>query len=202
MITPRWLYVLARSHAEAIRRSADHRRNARAARSLDHRAGRHRRHRDPHRQRAARLRDRQPGARGRGDRGLRRHSRDAVSRGGARSRRRARRRQRRRRSRLGPGARRLRGRTLPRGVRRRPGRAGTAAAGALGSDAGRQVHVGVGADGSRLSEALLVLLGVEDRRPASAAARERRGRSRKSSRCGASASASSRWPTTTSIPSR
>ena len=38
------------------------------------------------------------------------------------------------------------------------------------------LHVGVGADGARLPEALLVLLGLADRRPAAAAARRRRGR--------------------------
>ena len=66
----------------------------------------------------------------------------------------------------------------------------------------RQVHVGIGADGARLPEALLVLLGVADRRPGAAAARSRRSSSTRSSSCGASASASSRSPTTISIRSR
>ncbi len=46
-------------------------------------------------------------------------------------------------------------------------------AGALGPAAGRALHVGVGADRARLPEALLVLLGVADRRPAAAPARRR-----------------------------
>ena len=60
------------------------------------------------------------------------------------------------------------------GVRRRTRGARVAVAGAVGSDASQSLHVGVGADGARLPEALLVLLGLEDRRPASAPARERR----------------------------
>ena len=35
----------------------------------------------------------------------------------------------------------------------------------MGSAAARQVHVGVGADGARLPETLLVLFGLADRRP-------------------------------------
>ena len=60
-------------------------------------------------------------------------------------------------------------------VRRRQGRRRRLQAGALVADSARQVHVGVGADRPRLPEALLVLLGVEDRRPAAAAASRRRG---------------------------
>ncbi len=74
--------------------------------------------------------------------------------------------------------------------------------GAVGSAAARSLHVGVGADRSRLPEALLVLFRLEDRRAGAASARRRcRGR-RKSSSCGAAASASSRSPTTTSTRSR
>ena len=54
-----------------------------------------------------------------------------------------------------------------------------------------QVHVGIGADRARLPEALLVLLGVADRWPAAAAARAPTPSSRRSSSCGAWASASS-----------
>ena len=59
-------------------------------------------------------------------------------------------------------------------VRRRQGRRRRFQAGTLVADPDGQIHVGVGADGSRLPEALLVLLGVEDRRPAPAAAHRRR----------------------------
>ena len=48
-------------------------------------------------------------------------------------------------------------------------------AGALGSAAARQLHVGVGADRARLPEALFVLLGVADRRTGATAARRRSG---------------------------
>ncbi len=65
-----------------------------------------------------------------------------------------------------------------------------------------QLHVGVGADRARLPEALLVLLGLAHRRPATAPARRRR-RHRGDRRAAARwASGSSRWPTTTSIRSR
>ena len=46
--------------------------------------------------------------------------------------------------------------------------------GTMGSAAGRSVHVGVGADRARLPEALLVLLGLENRRTGTAAAQRRR----------------------------
>ena len=49
--------------------------------------------------------------------------------------------------------------------------AGDVPAGALGPAAAGPLHVGVGADGPRLSQALLVLLGVADRRAAAAPAR-------------------------------
>ena len=52
-------------------------------------------------------------------------------------------------------------------------------AGAMGPAARGQLHVGVGADGARLPEALLVLLGVAHRRPAAAQAQRRRGRRRR-----------------------
>ena len=105
------------------------------------------------------------------------HPRHAVSRRMPRARRGPCRRPRRRRPRLGVGARRLRGRRTAPPVRRRPGRRRLVPAGALGSAADRQVHVGLGADRARLSEALLVLLGVAHRRPEAAPAR-RRGRRR------------------------
>ena len=87
----------------------------------------------------------------------------------------------------------LRGRTC-RCRSLRPGPVGPAAAG--------PVHVGLRADGSRMSEALLVLLGLADRRPEAAAAR-RRQRGRRDRRAPPSrASGSWRWRTTTSIRSR
>jgi hypothetical protein len=58
-------------------------------------------------------------------------------------------------------------------VRGRSGRARGPIAGAMGSDAAESIDVGLSADSARLSQALFVLLGVEDRRPASAAAGER-----------------------------
>ena len=134
---------------------------------------------------------------------LRRHPRHALSRGSARARRRARRRQGRRRRRLGPGDRRLRRAARRSGSTKAAGsRPSDVHAGALGPAARRALHVGVGADGARLPEALLVLLGVADRRPAAAPARRSTPSSRRSSSCGAAGSGSSRSPTTTSIPSR
>ena len=49
---------------------------------------------------------------------------------------------------------------------------------ALGSDARRALHAGLGPDGARLPEALLVLLGVAHRRPEAAPARRGRGHRR------------------------
>ena len=72
----------------------------------------------------------------------------------------------------------------------------------VGPAAERPLHVRIGSDGARLSEALLVLLGVADRRPATAQRRAPTRSSKRSSSCGASGSASPRWPTTTSIRSR
>ncbi len=60
-------------------------------------------------------------------------------------------------------------------LRRRQDRRRLDAAGALGSAAARQVHDRVGADRARLSQALLVLLGVAHRRPEAARARVRCG---------------------------
>ena len=74
--------------------------------------------------------------------------------------------------------------------------------GALGPAADGQLHVGVGADGARLPEALLVLFGLAHGRPGAAAARSRSRSSAKSSSCGVSDSASSRSRTTISIRSR
>ena len=56
-------------------------------------------------------------------------------------------------------------------VRRRARRRRRLSARPLGPAARRTLHVGLGADRSRLPEALLLLLGVADRRPAPAAAR-------------------------------
>ena len=56
-------------------------------------------------------------------------------------------------------------------LRRRPRRRRAVRVGALGSAAEGPLHVGLGADGARLPEALLVLLGLAHRRPGAAAAR-------------------------------
>ena len=133
-------------------------------------------------------------------RGLRRDPRDALSRGGARARRRACRRQGRRRRASGRTA-----LTTARAARLQPvyegGRveADAVQSGALGSACRRPIHVGVGADRARLSEALLVLLGVADRRPAAASARRPTRRRRNRRAAPARVSGSSRSPTTTSI---
>ena len=68
-------------------------------------------------------------------------------------------------------------------VQRRPDRGRGVLARALGPAAGRPLHVGLGPDGARLSEALLVLLGLAHRRPeaAPAAGGRRRSRSRRPS---------------------
>ena len=77
----------------------------------------------------------------------------------------------RRRHRLGPGDQRLPERRVRQSVRRREDRRRSFPESALGFAAARSLHVGVGADRTRLSEALLVLLCVEDRRAGTAAAR-------------------------------
>ena len=87
-------------------------------------------------------------------------------------------------------------------LRRRTGRRRRVPSGALGPAARGPLHVGIGADGARLSEALLVLLGVAHRRAGAAAARRRTASSARSSSCGAADSGSSRSPTTISIRSR
>src|SRR6266705_6807382 len=76
---------------------------------------------------------------------------------------------------LGARARGLRAQSAARGVRGRQGRRRRLQAGALVAGSSGQVHVGVGPDRSRLPEALFVLFGVEDRRPASATAHGGRG---------------------------
>ena len=165
-------------------------------------AGRRRRHRHPHRQRAARLRSRarSPASAGRLGR-VRRHPRHAVSRGGARARRRARGRQGRRRRGVGDG----RSTTAPQrhaaaGVRGRAGSTPTQFVPARWELLPPDRYMwALGADGPRLPEALLVLLGVAHRRPEAAAAHVRTRSSRRSSSCAGGASASSRSPTTTSI---
>ena len=75
--------------------------------------------------------------------------------------------------------------------RRRPDRGRGVLVRALGPAAGRSLHVGLGPDGARLSEALLVLLGLAHRRPEAAPAAGRPRSCAKSSRCGARDSASS-----------
>ena len=185
VITPRWLYVLA---AATPRDYGDPLITDETLEPLDPRAiarRRRRRHRHPYGQRAARLRDRRAGAR-RGRHGrVRRHSRHALS--------------RRRRTSSAARTRSSRATATSSGARcsttARAGRCSAiydggrveperSAAGALGPDAARPLHVGVGADGARLPEALLVLFGLEDRRPAPAPARERRGHRARSSSCG------------------
>ena len=110
---------------------------------------------------------------------LRRHPRDAVSGRSARAWRGAQRRQRRRRSRSG-----RRCSPIASAARRKPSYDGgriegdAFSSGALGSAAGEPLHVGIGPDGPRLSEALLVLLGVANRRAEAAAATRARCRAR------------------------
>ena len=72
-------------------------------------------------------------------------------------------------------AERLRGRRAARPVRGRTHRGRYVPAGAVGSAAGGALHVGVGADGARLPEALLVLLGLADGRPGAARSGTRPG---------------------------
>ncbi len=153
-----------------------------------------------HRQRAAWLRDRHASASAWRDRGVRRHSRHALPGGGAESRRRARGRQRRRRRGLADRARR-RGARRPCSRSTRPD-----ASMPIDSSPARwdllprmALHVGLGPDGARLPQALLVLLGLADRRPEAATAR--RGRRHRRDRRAPSPRFSFRgaWPTTTSI---
>ncbi len=59
-------------------------------------------------------------------------------------------------------------------LRRRPRRSRHLQARPLGPPARRPLHVGLRPDGARLPQALLVLLGLEDRRPAAAPAQLRR----------------------------
>ncbi len=174
VITPRWLYVLAGCHAPAIRRSPHRGRDARAARLRRHRVGRRRRHRHPHAQRAPRLRSRTRGAGARRHGDLRRHPHQPLPRRAVRSWRRARGGEGRRRSRLGPGDRRRAGRHAAACLRRWQDRWRGDARGALGPAAPRTLHDGLGADGARLPEALLVLLGVAHRRAEAARAGHRR----------------------------
>ena len=61
-------------------------------------------------------------------------------------------------------------------LRRRTHRRRVLHARAMGSAAARPLHVGLDSDRARLPEALLVLLGVADRRPGAAHARRRLGR--------------------------
>ena len=192
-----------RGHRHALGRSASSSTKRSTSRPRDHRARRRRRHRHSHRQRAARLRDRPAGARARRLGRVRRHSRDAVSRRGARARR------ARTPSCKGDGdlvwqqvvEDCVAGRPAPLydggRVARRAVRVG-----ALGPAAGGPLHVGVGPDRARLPEALLVLLGLAHRRPGAAAARRRPRRPRNRRAAAPAGSGSSRWPTTISIRSR
>ena len=178
VITPRWLYVLAAATPAAVRHADDRRRNTRAVRRGSVASRRCRGDRHPHRQRAARLHTRPAGARARRVRRLRRHPRDAVSRRSPRARRRACRGHGRRRSSSGdrcwPTAGTGRSGAAYDGGRDRGRRI---LVGALGPAARRSLHVGLGADGARLPEALLVLLGLAHRRAEAAAARRSRRRS-------------------------
>ena len=61
------------------------------------------------------------------------------------------------------------------------------------------LHVGLGADRARLSEALLVLLGLAHRRPEAPPARHATSSSTRSWSFAGAGSGSWRWPTTTSI---
>ena len=160
VITPRWLYVLAGS---TPRQYGDPHIVDETLEQLDFDAislGRRRRHRHPHPQRAPRLRSRtrRAGARRHGD--LRRHPHQPVPRRAVRSWRRARGGEGRWGSRLGPGDRRRAGRHAAACLRRRQDRWRGDARGPLGPAAPRTLHDGLGADGARLPEALLVLLGV------------------------------------------
>ena len=90
----------------------------------------------------------------------------------------------------------------PRAALRRRPRGGTFVPQcAMGSAAEGRLHVRVGPDRPRLSEALLVLLGVADRRSAAAHARRRRRGRRDPGPAFAAASSSSCWRTTISIRS-
>ena len=181
VITPRWLYVLAAATGtkwgdpHLVDETLDQ------VDLTDHPSRRRRRHRHPHRQCAARLRDRPPGARARRVGRLRRHSRHAVPGGSARPGRGARGRARRRRPGVAEGGRGLLCRDAAADLRGRTDRRRTVPVGAVGSAAQGPLHVGVGADRARLPEALLVLFGLADRRPGAAAARgqSRRARSRR-----------------------
>ena len=163
-------------HAARVRRPADRRRNARDARLSSDPAGRRRRHRHPHRQRAARLRGRARGARSaaRGSSSAASTPRsipdEAHELGGAHA------------VVKGDGDARLAdGRRATASPARRS--RSTTAAGSTATTflparwdllPRGPLHVGLGADRARLPEALLVLLGVADRRPGAAAARRRR----------------------------
>ena len=174
VITPRWLYVLAAATGTAwgdpliVDETIEHVDPESIA------AGRRRRHRDSHRQRAAWLRSRTP-ARERGAwvvfGGI--HAtlfpgRSRQSSGGAHSVV-----KRRRRRDVGQGRRRTASMDIPSRSTTRGRIAGDAVRlGALGSLLPEaRLHVGVGPDRARLPEALLVLLGVADRRPGAASAR-------------------------------
>ena len=86
---------------------------------------------------------------------------------------RGRRRSRRRRHHLAARARSRGARRAATDLRGRTGRCRALRAGALGVAAGRPLHVGIGADGPRVPQALFVLLGVAHRRPETAAAPDR-----------------------------
>ena len=210
VITPRWLYVLAGATPAAWGTPLITDETLEPL-ALDSVSRRRRRHRHPHRQRAARLRDRDGWRAQRGATvvfgGI--HA-TLYPGGGARARRGARRRQRRRRRGVAAGRSPTAARAPAAAVRRRPGRRRrfVPARWDLLPD-GRYMWA-LGADRSRLPEALLVLLGVADRRPAAAAARastrssseivelRRRGlpvhRARRRQLLSGDARGSARWP--------
>ena len=179
VITPRWLFVLARGDTGRVRTATHRRRDARAARSRHRPRRRHRRDWDPHGQRAARLRDRH----GRASARARRWSSAASTRRCIQTRRT----NSEARTRSSAATATWSGRwcsitpctgTLQPTIRGRTRRRRPVRAGALGSAAGGPIHVGFRADRARLPETLFVLLGVAHRRPEAAAARRRQRRGR------------------------
>ena len=178
VITPRWLFVLAAATPKIfgdpliIDETLEH-----AGPGVDC-AGRCGGHRHPHRQCAARLRAGQDGARARRVGRLWRHPLHAVPRRGPRPRPGPRRGPRRRRPRVADRAGRLRRGHAARAVRGRTCRRRCLRARTVGPAAAREIHVGLGADRARLPEALLVLLGLEDRRAEASPAWRRRRRAR------------------------
>ena len=199
VITPRWLYVLAAATGtewgdpHLVDETID------PVGSSRHQSGRRRRHRHPYRQCAARLRSWPNRTRAWRLGRVRRHPCHAVSGRSPRARRRPCGGQGRRRHHVGRGRPRLRRGPAGNGVRRRTRDGRELRVGPLGSAARGRLHVGVGADGPRLPEALLVLFGVANRRPGAALAYCSSRSFARWSSSGAAASGSSPSPTTISI---